>query len=43
MEHEIIAPLQYKGTMRGDFFEIWFEKYLLPDVPKDGVVILDNA
>ena len=25
------------------FFETCFEKYLLPDVHKDGVVILDNA
>ena len=43
MGDDIIAPLQYKGTMHGDFFETWFEKYLLPEVPKDGVVILDNA
>ena len=43
MEHNIIAPLQYKGTMYRDFFEEWFEKYLLPEVPEDGVIILDNA
>ena len=41
--HDIIAPLQYKGTMHGDFFETWFEKYLLPGVPEDGVIMLDNA
>ena len=25
---EIIAPLQYNGTMNGDFFETWFEEHL---------------
>ena len=40
---EIIAPLQYSGTMNGDFFEIWFEEHLLPEIPKDAVIILDNA
>ena len=43
MEHEIIAPLQYNGTMHGEFFEAWFEEHLLPKVPEDGVIILDNA
>ena len=42
-EREIIAPLEYKGTMHGDFFEVWFEKHLLPELSKDDVIILDNA
>ena len=29
--------------MNGDFFEIWFEEHLLPKVPQDAVIILDNA
>ena len=29
--------------MYGDFFEEWFEKYLLPEAPEDGVIIMDNA
>ena len=40
---EIIAPLQYRGTKNGDFFEIWFEEHLLPKSPQDAVIILDNA
>ena len=40
---EIIAPLQYSGTMNGDFFEIWFEEHLLPEVSEDAVIILNNA
>lgn len=43
MGHEIIAPLQYDGTMHGDFFETWFSEQLLPAVPQDAVVIMDNA
>ena len=43
MEYNIIAPLEYKGTMHGDFFEVWFEEHLLPALPKDVTIILDNA
>lgn len=43
MGHKIIAPLEYTGTMHGDFFEVWFEQHLLPEIPEDGVIILDNA
>ena len=43
MGHELIAPLEYTGTMHGDFFEAWFEEYLLPSIPEDATVILDNA
>ena len=43
MGHDIIAPVQYSGTMRGDFFESWFEEQLLPAVPDDVVIIMDNA
>ena len=43
MGHDIIAPLEYEGTMCGDFFEIWFEEHLLPMLPEDAVIILDNA
>ena len=29
--------------MNVDFFEIWFEEHLLPEIPEDAVIILDNA
>ena len=29
--------------MHGDFFEEWFEEQLLPAIPEDAVVIMDNA
>ena len=31
------------GTMHGNFFEVWFEKHLLPELSEDDVIILDNA
>ena len=40
---KIIAPLEYQGTMHGDFFEAWFEKHLLPELSQGAVIILDNA
>lgn len=41
--HEIVAPLQYQGTMTGDFFEVWFEEHLIPALADDVVIIMDNA
>jgi len=40
---EIIAPLQYKGTMDSLFFETWFEERLLPALAKNTTIIMDNA
>ena len=39
----IIAPLQYKGMMHSLFFEECFEKHLIPVLPKNAVIIMDNA
>lgn len=43
MGHKIVAPLQYSGTMNGELFERWFSERLLPAVPDDAVIIMDNA
>ena len=40
---QIIAPMQYGTTMAGGFFEGWFEGILLPGLPKDAVIVMDNA
>ena len=40
---EIIAPLEYRGTMHGELFEKWFEDNLLPVISEDTVIIMDNA
>ena len=29
--------------MHGNFFESWFENYLIAELPKDTVIVMDNA
>lgn len=40
---EIIAPMTYEETMASDFFEAWFQKFLLPTLSTPSVMIMDNA
>jgi len=40
---EIISPLAYSGTMDSGLFEFWFDKQLLPALPPDAVIVMDNA
>ena len=40
---KIIAPMQYKGTTDAPLFEHWFEQWLLPCLPEDTVIVMDNA
>jgi len=39
----LIAPLQYEGTMDSQLFEHWFTSCLLPELPKKSIIIMDNA
>lgn len=39
----IIEPLQYSGTMDSALFEAWFETRLLPALPTNTFVVMDNA
>lgn len=39
----ILAPLQYSGTMDHFLFENWFSYQLLPNLPDRSCIILDNA
>ena len=43
MGHEVLAPMQYQGTTNAALFESWFEQCLLPCLPKDAVIVMDNA
>ncbi len=43
MDGKIISPLQYEGTMDSSLFEQWFEQCLLPNLPKEAVIVMDNA
>ena len=40
---KIIAPMQYSGTTDAPLFEHWFEQWLLPCLPEDAVIVMDNA
>ena len=40
---EILAPLEYEGTMGSHLFEYWFEHILLPELPRKTVIVMDNA
>jgi transposase len=40
---EIIASMQYDGTMDSALFEAWFEKMLLPSLDPSTVIVMDNA
>jgi len=41
--NRIIEPLQYEGTMDSALFELWFEVRLLPSLPREAIIIMDNA
>ena len=43
INNKIIEPLEYDGTMDRIIFEYWFEKRLLPALPKETVIVMDNA
>lgn len=43
MNGELIAPMTYQETMMSDFFETWFQKFLLPTLNTPSVIIMDNA
>ena len=40
---ELVAPMTYEETMMNDFFEAWFQKFLLPTLNTPSVIIMDNA
>ena len=43
MGKNILAPLQYEGTMDSALFELWFQSCLIPTLPKNAVLVMDNA
>lgn len=43
MGKRILAPLRYEGTMDSVLFEAWFSKVLLPTLPTNTVIVMDNA
>ena len=43
LNSQIIAPLQYSGTMDSELFEFWFKNCLIPILPCNLTIVMDNA
>ena len=43
MGKQVLAPLQYDGTMDSALFEYWFESMLMRELPANSVIVMDNA
>ena len=39
----IVAPMYYNENTDSAIFELWFEGRFLPSLPKDTVIVMDNA
>ena len=42
-KHQLLYPFQYKGTMNKELFKTYLQNKLLPHLPKDSYLIMDNA
>jgi transposase len=40
---QLISPLAFNGYTDAKVFNDWLENELLPELPKDSVIIMDNA
>jgi hypothetical protein len=40
---EVLGSYCYSHNTNSDFFELWFEKFLLPEVPVGYTIVMDNA
>jgi len=43
MNKRVVSPLQYDGAMDSILFELWFENCLIPALPSNSVIVMDNA
>ncbi len=43
LDRKIVAPFEYSGTIDSTLFEKWFKHQLLPTLPKETVIVMDNA
>jgi len=42
-DHTLIAPLLFEGTCNTELFNQWFAEHLLPALPPQTIIVLDNA
>ena len=43
LSDKILAPMYYNENTDSAIFELWFEHHFLPTLPKDTVIVMDNA
>jgi len=43
VNNKSIAPMVFNGTCNTELFEIWVENFLIKELNRDQVVIMDNA
>jgi hypothetical protein len=39
----VVAPMMYECSIDSDLFNFWLEHQLLPEIPKNSLVVMDNA
>ncbi|WP_432805947.1 transposase [Ignatzschineria rhizosphaerae] len=39
----LISPFQYEGTMDSVLFEYCFTNHLVPELPQNSIIVMDNA
>ena len=42
-EGGIVAPMIYECSTDSEIFNFWLEHSLLPEIPKNSLIVLDNA
>jgi transposase len=42
-KHKLVGKMLYEESMTSKLFENWFEKILLPEIPRKSFIIMDNA
>lgn len=43
LDKKCIAPMLFSGSCNSEVFNTWFEEQLIPELPGNSVVVLDNA
>lgn len=43
MNHRLMAPFTFQGGCNAELFNLWLEEILLPNIPKESTIVMDNA
>ncbi len=42
-KHQLLSPFYFKGSTNKDIFKIYLKEILMPNLPKNSYLIMDNA